>query len=299
MYHTQLGVLLRETLAEWWGDGAPRLAAALAFYTLFSFAPTLVIAIGVASMVFGEEAARGEIVAQIRGLVGDDGAKVIQTVLAYSRERSYFATVMGIAAALFGATAVFVALQDALNTVWGVMAKPGNEIKNFFKRRLVSFLMVLGIGVLLFASLVVSAGVSIVGAWFGGLASYLLQSIQFIFSFCLTTLLFGVIFKTLPDVRIAWKDVWVGAAATSLLFTIGKTLIGLYLGTSSIGSAYGAAGSFVILLVWVYYSAQVFFLGAEFTQVWARRHGSRILPDENAVRFAKVIQDRPVLVGPR
>jgi membrane protein len=288
--------IIVETFGEWWNDNAMQLAAALAFYTVFSFAPILLIAIAVASMVFGREAVRAEILYETRNMIGVAGAEVIHSILDQARRQSSLATVIGVATSLFGATAVFVALQDALNTVWEVEVKAGKTVEMFFKKRLLSFLIVLGIGILLLASLIVSAVLAAVTSYLKEslpIPPYALELIQFGISFVVVTILFAVIYKTLPDVTISWADVWTGAAVTSLLFTIGKTFLGIYLVKTTLGSAYGAAGSLVLLLLWVYYSAQIFFLGAEFTQVYARRRGSPIRPDKNAVRFKRTIQDGP------
>ncbi len=272
--------LVKATLSEWLEDNAFRLAAALAYYTVFSLAPLLVIVIAIAGFVFGEEAARGRIVDQMQGLVGPEGAQAVQTMLAASRRSGTgtVATVLGVITLLLGATGAFVELQSALNTVWDVPPREGSGLRGTVRDRLLSFALVLGIAFLLLVSLVVSAGLSAVGAFFGGalpVSAWVLQAANFVVSFAVITLLFAMIFKLLPDLAIAWRDVWVGAGVTSLLFAAGKWLIGLYLGTSGIASTYGAAGSLVILLVWVYYSALILFLGAEFTQVYAERYGSR------------------------
>lgn len=286
--------LLKETADEWFDDQASELAAALAFYTVFSLAPMLIILIAIASTILGGEAIRQTIISQFSDYVGYKGAKIIAVILEQARQKSNLATAVGLGTLLFGATAVFTELQDALNSIWEIRVKPGNFVKMFFRKRLMSFLMILGIGVLLLASLMVSAGLAAAVAYLGEAlpaASYVLELAQFTVSFTVITVLFAAIYKVLPDVKIQWSDVWIGAAVTSLLFTIGKTVIGVYLVRSTVGSAYGAAGSFVILLVWVYYSAQVFFLGAEFTQVYARWRGSPIVPDENAVRFTTAVHD--------
>ena len=287
--------LLKETADEWLEDRASELAAALAFYTVFSFAPILIIVIAVASTVLGGEAIRETIISQFSDYVGQKGASIIATILEQAKQKSHLATTIGLGTLLFGATAVFTELQDALNNIWAVKVKPGNFVKVFFRKRLVSFLMILGMGLLLLASLTLSAGLAAAANYLGEAlpaASYvLLEVAQFAASFAVTTVLFATAYKVLPDVEIGWADVWIGAVITSLLFTIGKTVIGIYLVKSTVGSAYGAAGSFVILLVWVYYSAQVFFLGAEFTQVYARWRGSPIVPGENAVRFTTTVHD--------
>ncbi len=280
--------LLKATFSEWSEDKASRLAAALAYYTVFSLAPLLIIAIAVAGMVFGQEAARGEIVAQIESVVGQQGAEAIQTMIAnagQSTDGGIIATVIGLATLIFAATGAFAQLQDALNTVWEVSPETGSGVLGMIRTRFLSFTMILGIGFLLLVSLVISAALSAIGGFFGNLLpgyDILWQGVNFLISFGVTTLLFAMIFKVLPDVDIAWSDVWVGALVTALLFTLGKFLIGLYLGRSSVSSTYGAAGSFVVVLLWVYYSAQILLLGAEFTQVYANRYGSRIRFSEGA-----------------
>ncbi len=284
--------LLRTTFQEWNEDKAPRLAAALAYYTAFSIAPLLIVAISIAGLVFGEEAVQGRIRYQIDGLVGSQAAGAIQEMLVnFNRpEAGTIATIIGLITLLLGAAGLFGQLQDALNTIWEVAPKPGGGILTMLRQRFISFTMVLGIGFLLMVSLVISALVTVIGDVFARYVpgqDFLLQAINFIISFAIITLLFALIYKILPDVKIAWRDVWLGAAVTSLLFVIGKLLIGLYLGNSTIGSAYGAAGSFVVLLVWIYYSAQVLLFGAEFTQVYARQHGSWVEPADNAVQVTE------------
>ncbi len=282
--------LLKETFTEWNTDKASRLAAALAYYTIFSLAPLLIIAIAIAGAVFGEEAARGEIVAQIQGLVGREGAQFIQTAIenASRPKTGSIASIISIVVLLFGASGLFAQLQDALNTIWEVQPKPGRGLVGIIRDRFLSFTMVLGVGFLLLVSLVLSAVLAGVVNFLGDMLpgiGFLLQLANFVLSFAVTTLLFALIYKVLPDVKIAWGDVWIGAIITSLLFSLGRLLLGLYLGNSSFGSTYGAAGSVVIILVWVYYAAQILFFGAEFTQVYASRFGSRIVPDENSVRL--------------
>lgn len=280
--------LLKETFSEWNKDKASRLAAALAYYTVFSLAPLLVIVIAIAGSVFGEEAARGEIVGQIQGLVGTDGAKFIETAIENANKPTTgsIASAISLGILLFGASGVFAELQDALNTVWEVQPKPERGLINIIRKRFLSFSMVLGIGFLLLVSLVTSAVLAAVVNYLGSALpglEFLWQIVNFIISFALTTVLFGLIYKVLPDVKITWNDVLIGAAITSLLFSIGRFLLGQYLGNSSFGSAYGAAGSLVVILAWIYYAAQILFFGAEFTQVYARRYGSQIVPDENAM----------------
>jgi membrane protein len=280
--------LVKETFSEWIDDKAPRLAAALAYYTLFSLAPLLIIAIGIAGMVFGEDAAQGRIMGEVQGMIGERGAAFLQEMLAASREpaHSVIATVVGVAVLLFGATGVFGQLQDAMNTIWEVQQSPGRGWRGIAMDRFLSFAMVLGTGFLLLVSLALSAAFAALGEYVGGVLPVpeaALQTVNFAVSFGLTAFLFALIFKVVPDAKIAWRDVWIGAVLTALLFSIGKLLIGIYLGKSSVASTFGAAASPVVLMVWIYYSAQILFLGAEFTQVYATRFGSRIRPARGAL----------------
>ena len=288
MFFKESWEVLKQTSSEWLEDNAARLGAALAFYSVLSLAPLLVIVLAIAAVVFGEEAARGQIVAQIEGMVGTEGARAIQDMIAHAQrpEAGVIATVLGVIMLLFGAAGVFGQLQDALNTIWEVQAKPGRGVWGFLKARYFSFAMVLGTGFLLLVSLVLSAALAALGKYMTDALPGLgpvWQVVNFGVSFGVVTLLFALIFKVVPDVKIAWKDVWIGAALTALLFTLGKFLLGLYLGRSSIGSAYGAAGSLVVLVVWIYYSAQILFFGAEFTQVYAKRYGLQIVPTKDAI----------------
>ncbi|MGG6296351.1 YihY/virulence factor BrkB family protein [Leptolyngbya sp. AN02str] len=284
--------LLKATYTEWTEDKVPRLAAALAYFTIFSLAPLLVIAISIAAFFFGEEAARGQVVGQIQGLLGPEGAEAIEAMIANANraEGGFVATIVGIVTLLLGASGVFGQLQDALNTIWEVAPKPGKGIANFIRSRFLSFGMVVVIGFLLLVSLVLSAVLAGIGTYFNGVMpgfAPLWELVNFVVSFGVITFLFALIYKVLPDVHITWGDVWTGAAVTALLFTIGRTLIGIYLGSAAIGSAYGAAGSLVIVLVWVFYSAQILLFGAEFTQVYARRYGSQIRPTSFAVSLSE------------
>jgi membrane protein len=271
--------LCKETVSEWLNHNAFRLAAALAYYTLFSMAPLLVVAVGIAGLVFGEEAVRGQIFDQLRGLVGDQSAAAVQTAVAAVAVKSsgVLASVIGIVTLLLGSSAVFVELQDALNGMWDAKPLPGTGVWTLARKRLVSLAMVVEIGFLLLVSLALSAILNLVGTYLGGILpvpAFVLETANFVISFLVTALLFGSIFKVLPDVPVNWSDVTIGALATAAMFTIGKSLIGIYLGRTVVASAYGAAGSLVILLLWIYYSALILFLGAEFTQVYARSRGS-------------------------
>ncbi|MCU0526523.1 MAG: YihY/virulence factor BrkB family protein [Elainella sp. Prado103] len=285
--------LIQETITEWNEDNVPLLAAALAYYTLFSLAPLLIIAIAIAGAVLGEEAAQGEIVRQVQGLVGQEGAIAIEAMIQNAQRPGSggtLATLIGIGLLLFGASGVFGQLQTALNTIWDVKAKPGQGIKSFIQARSLSFAMVLVIGFLLLVSLILSAVLAAITNFFNGfIAEYVFlgQLLNFVLSFGAITILFAAIYKFLPDVEVYWRNLWIGAAVTAFLFNIGKFLLGLYLGNSSVGSAYGAAGSLVVLLVWVFYSAQILLIGAEFTQVYSRYRGTPLKPTKHAVRIAR------------
>lgn len=274
--------LVRQTGTEFWGDNAMRLGAALAFYTALSLSPLLLIVISLAGLVFGQEAARGELVGQLRGLIGDDGAKTIETMLANSRQEGtgIWSTIVGLATLLVGATGVFSQLQDSLNAIWDDPgAKTSSGIWGAVKDRLLSFTMVCGMAFLLLVSLVFSALVHALNGtlqgWFPASVE-LVGTVNLALSALLTFLMFAMIFKVLPHTRPQWSDVWIGAGITAVLFTVGKFLIGVYLGRAAVGSTYGAAGSFVVLLVWLYYSSLIFLFGAEFTQVYAKLHGSGV-----------------------
>ena len=284
--------LLKITVTQWRQDQTSLMAAALAYYTVFSLAPLLIIVIAIAGTVFGEQAAKGELVAQIQGLIGKDGAELIQTAIENASQldpsQGPIPTLINITLLLSGATVIFGQLQTSLNKIWNVEPKPGNGIIDFLRQRLLSFSMVLIIAFLLLVSLVISTLLVIFGNYLRDLIpgfTYLWQALNFLISFGIVTLLFAMIFKILPDAKIAWKDVWMGAAITALLFEIGKFLLGFYLGHTSFASAYGAAGSLVIILTWVFYSAQILFLGAEFTQVYVRSYGKEIVPAEYAMRI--------------
>lgn len=288
--------LFKRAYEEWSADHVPRHAAALAYYTAFSIAPLLVVVIAVAGAVFGPDAVRGELDEQLRGIVGADAARAVQDMVrsATVSDTSVVATVLGIGALLFGATGVFVELQDSLNTIWEVKPKPGRGLHGIVRDRILTFGMVLTIAFLLMVSLVVSAALAGVGrfvsGWFGELA-WLWHLVDVVVSIGVLTLLFAALMKWLPDAQVEWRHVWVGALATSVLFTLGKTLLGMYLGRSSMTSVFGAAGSLVLILLWVYYSAQIFFFGAELTQVYAGNVEGAVPPAANAER-ARDLQDR-------
>jgi membrane protein len=272
---------LKGAAAAFIEDYAPSMGAALAYYTMFSIAPLLFLVIMLAGLIFGEEAASGEIFAQLRGLMGDEGALAIQTMVKSVKEPATGAigTVIGAIALLIGATTVFGELQSALDRIWRSPArKKTSGVWAMVQTRLLSFGMILGIGFLLIVSLIVSAALAALGKWWGpmlGAWETLAQVLNVAISFGLFTAAFALIYKFMPRVKIEWHDVWIGAAVTALLFSIGKFLIGLYIGKSAIASGFGAAGSIVVVLVWVYYSAQIFLFGAEFTWAYAHAFGSR------------------------
>ena len=279
--------LLSATYTKWTEDHAQGLGAALAFYAVFSLAPLLLIVIAIAGSVFGQEAAEGQIIGQIQGLVGEESATAIQSMIEEARKPAagIIATVLAIVMLLLGATGVFAQLQEALNTIWRVDETPREGIWKILKDRFISLMAVLGTGFLLLISLVISAGLSAVGTALEHslpFPEFLLQLINFFVSFAIVTVLFAMIYKLLPDISIQWSDVWIGAIITSLLFTIGKFLIGFYLGKSDVGIAYGGAGSLVVILIWVYYASQIFLFGAEFTAVYAESRGSRLAPSAHA-----------------
>lgn len=292
--------MVKQAGSEWIDQGVSRMGAALAFYTLFAIAPLFVIVLAMAGLWFGEEAARRELFRQVSGLVGSEGGEAIQALVSatHKPKTGAWATVIAVATLFVGATSVFVQLQDGINSIWGVRRLPGRGLRNFIKDRLLSFALIVRIGFLLLVSLVLSAGLSALGKFMSGLLpaqAILWQGINFVISFGVITLLFAMIFKVLPDVKIAWRDVWIGAILTALLFNLGKYLLGLYLGRSSITSAYGAAGSLVIVLLWVYYSSQILFFGAKFTQIYSTRNGSHLEPvsGAKAVALKELVSEQP------
>jgi membrane protein len=278
--------LFLQAYREWSEDCALRFSAALAYYSIFAMAPLVIIAISVAGLAFGEDAARGQIYQQIEWLIGHKAALEIQSVIQASSDRgkSTLGTVIGVITLIIGASGVFGQLKDALNSIWGVQLRPGKPWLSLIKDYLQDFSMVLGIGFLLLISLVISAALQALNRL---LATYLqlpgfIAPLTAVVSFLVLIVLFAAIFKVLPDVEISWQDVWIGATVTAILFTVGKYLIGLYLGSSSIGSSFGAAGALILILVWIYYSTTIFLFGAEFTKAYADQFGSGIHPSRNA-----------------
>jgi membrane protein len=282
-------LLIRDSAVAWNDDNIGGQGAALAYYTIFSLSPLLILVIVISSVGFGREAASGHLVSQIRGLIGTEGARFVQTMItnAYTSGSSVLAAVFSIVMLLLGASGVFVQLRDSLNAVWRVEQKPIGTIRSFLRTRVLSFAMILGIGFVLLVSLVLSAVLTAMSEYMGhGLALFagLVTLLDLLLSFAGITVVFALMFKFLPAAKVKWKDALVGAAATSLLFSIGKTLIGLYLGNGSVGSSFGAASSLVIIMLWTFYSSQIVLFGAELTRLYAMRYGSTIQPGENAVR---------------
>ena len=276
-------------LKAWWFDDALRLGASLAYYTLFAIAPILIVATAVAGMVFGAEAVRGEIVGQLDQLVGRDGALAVQALLegASQRREGILATVLGSAAFVVAATGAFLELHAALNTIWRVTPNPGANLSAFLLDRLRSFGLVVAIGFLLMVSLAGTAALAALSGWLARhspAVPVVWSLVNVLVSLGVTTALFALLYRFLPDVRLHWHDVMTGAFVTAVLFTAGQQLIGLYLGQSSVASSYGAAGSVMILLLWVYYSCQILLFGAEFTRVYADRRGVKPKPESFAMK---------------
>lgn len=266
-------------MQAWFDHGASSMGAAVAFYTIFSLAPLLLVLIAIAGLAVGADAAQSAIIFEFEELVGTNGAQAVRAVLkgTDSAGSGVISLSLGMLTIFIGATSVFAELQRNIDVIWGVSPDKQNGVWWFVKIRLLSFALIIGVGFLLIVSLVVSAGIAAMAAFWGSLFErweVLLQLLNAIVSFAVITALFALIYKVLPSVKIAWGDVWLGAAFTSLLFSIGKLAIGLYLGKSALSSSYGAAGAFVVLIVWVYYSAQIFFMGTEFTHLYATRYGS-------------------------
>ncbi len=290
--------MTRQTFTEWSNDKGGRLGAALSYYTVFSLAPLLLLVISIAGLAFGREAAEGRMFGTLAGLLGAETSRLIQaavTKASQSRSGGVLGTIAGIAILLAGATGVVIELQGAINTVWKVEPKPNRGIWGVVRTRMLSVAMILSLGFLLLVSLVVSAALAALSGWmrsaFGDIA-ILGWFIDAVVALGVISTMIALIYKILPDAEVAWRDVWVGAIATAVLFMIGKYLIGLYVGKASVGSAFGAAGSMAVLLVWIYYSAQIVLLGAEFTRVYANRVGAKVRPSKQAVP-AQVAARRP------
>ena len=290
----------RGAARAWWDDDCTRLGASLAYYTPFAIAPILLVATAIAGMVFGPDAARGEIVGQLDHLVGREGALAVQSLLegAARRRAGAIATLIGGITFLIASTGAFLELQVALNTIWRVKPRPGGHLYAFVIDRVRSFGLVVAIGFLLLVSLAVTAALAALNAWLFNLSpanALLWNIVNTLVAIVVTTGLFALLFRFLPDVRLRWRDVTTGAGVTAVLFTIGQQVIGLYLGQSTIALSYGAAASMMILLLWVYYSCQILLFGAEFTRVWAARHGTKVKPEEFAVKDPQAVKPKSAL----
>lgn len=302
-YVRRLGSLLKETALQWDEDQAARQAASLALYTLLSIAPLLIVSIKVAGVALGDEAARGQVSQEIGRLVGPQAGVAIEAMVNSAKQpgEGVISSLIGLAILLFGASGVFGELQAALNQIWEVKPRPDRGVLGFLKDRFFSFTMVMGVAFLLLVSLVVSAVLATFTEHFRDMIPYapLWWVLNLAIGLGITTVLFALIFKVIPDARIGWHDVWVGAFATAVLFSVGRILLSWYVGRSATVSPFGAAGSLVALIVWVYYSAQILFFGAEFTQVFATRYGSRIVPSANAMRIDESPSPRKAREGRR
>lgn len=305
----KFGELLRQTYEAWTADKAPRLGAALSYYTVFSLSPMLVVVLGMVSLFVDSNSAQQELARQIEGTVGKDAAGLVLSLLHSSSEggngKSLTATLIGFATVILGAGALFGQLQDSLNTIWGVQPKPNQGIMFMIRERFISFAMVLGVGFLLIVSLLASTAIAALSNWmqqsFLPGPAWIFEVINVLVGLAVGVLLFAAIYKVLPDVEIEWDDVWIGAAVTAVLFTIGKLALGWYLGRQSVDSTYGAASSLVLLLLWVYYASQILFFGAEFTKVYAAASGTHILPSVHAetIGGGNAAPPNPAVVQPR
>jgi membrane protein len=283
--------ILKTTVAAWNKHEAPRLGAALAFYTILSLSPLVIIVVALAGVIFSRSTAQAHILSQVQGMIGVEGGKAMESMLANAQKPAagILGTIVGLLSLLFGASGVFTELRSALNLIWEVNPENTSGVVALLRERFFSFGMVLSIGFLLLVSLVVSTILAAVGKFFGGLLpipSPVLAVLNFLLSYIGVAVLFGLIFRFVPEAKVRWVNVWLGALATALLFTIGKTLIGLYLGKSSLGSAYGAAGSVIVVIVWVYYSAQIFFFGAEFTRAYSEHRSAPAPGGSEAARHS-------------
>jgi membrane protein len=280
MNYKKLWRILRQTFSAWTKHDAPTLGAALAFYTILSLAPLVILAISMAALIFGRSAAQHELLGQVESMMGRQGSEAVKAMIEHAQKpaSSAFASIIAVITLLFGASGAFGALRSALNKVWDVQPKSDGGFWAAIKKNVFSFGMVLSVGFLLLVSLVLTAALGVLGKYFGGLLPMpesVLQIINFAVSLTGVSVLFALIFRYVPDVRMPWRGLWVGATVTALLFTIGKFLIGLYMGKAAVGSAYGAAGSLVVIIVWVYYSGIIFLFGAEFTMCWANAQNAQ------------------------
>jgi membrane protein len=291
--------LLKNTFQEFLDDNAIKLSASLSYYTIFSLPPLLIIIMSISSVFFGREAVTGRFFGQINGMVGNEAAHQIQETIKNIElsNSNAFAAIFGGIMLLIGASGVFAEIQSSINFIWGLKAKPDKGFVKFIKNRLMSFSMIASVGFLLLVSLMVNTVMDVINArllvYFPDSTIYLFYVVNIVILFATTTMLFSIIFKTLPDGNIAWKDALIGSSFTSLFFMIGKFAIGFYLGSSTVATVYGAAGSVIIILIWVYYSAIILYFGAEFTKVYANAHGSKIIPNDYAVAIKVEVTELP------
>lgn len=287
--------LLKDTFLEFTDDNAIKLSAALSYYTIFALPPLLIIIITICGFFFGEEAVTGQLYGQINRMVGDDAAIQIQEAIKNVQlaDSNIFVSIFGVVMLLIGASGVFAEIQSSINFIWGLKAKPNKGLKKFIQNRIMSFSMIVSVGFLMLVSLILNATLDVLNArlklYLPESTIYLFYVINLVIVFASITLLFAIIFRTLPDGIIKWKDAFIGASSTAVLFMVGKFAIGFYLGNSTIGSVYGAAGSVIVILVWVYYSAIILYFGAEFTKVYARSYGGEITPNAYSVKIKKEI----------
>lgn len=286
----ETGIILKETVKKWWSDRATQSAAAVAFYTIFSLAPLGIIVIGITGMILNEATVREQLINEVDAFIGPQGARLVRNSIQRLEQQGsgLTATVIGFVMIFFGATTIFAQLQAQLNMIWSVQAKPGKSVFSFIRSRLLSLGIILIMGFLLLVSLIIDTILSAMGSVIKNRipgVNGVLEVLNVFGSLFIVMILFSAIFKYLPDVKLQWRDVLLGGLLTAVLFTIGKSLIGLYLGRSAVVSAYGAAGSLVIILLWVYYSTQILFLGAEFTQVYATHRGHAMPPDDHAEKI--------------
>jgi membrane protein len=279
MNYQTIYFLFRETFDDWNEHEAPRLGAALAFYTILSLAPLVILAVAIAGLIFGHSTAQSQVLGEVERMIGRQGSEAVKGMIENAQEPTSctVASIIGVVTLLFGASGVFGELRTALNKMWDVKPNSEGGVWGTIRQRFFSFGIVLAVGFLLLVSLVINAALAATGKFFGGvlpIPEFLLSAINFVISLAGTTVLFALIFRHVPETKIRWRKIWVGATVTAFLFTIGKLLIGLYLGKAAVGSAYGAAGSLVVVIVWVYYSATIFFFGAEFTHVLDAGHKS-------------------------
>ena len=297
-------LILKATFSGFSDDKGPKLSASLAYTTIFSLGPLLLLMMSLASIFFGEQAVEGQIFGQLNGLIGDNAAKQVQEIIKNIRfsGKTNFALIASIVILLIGATSLFIEIQDSLNTIWKVKAKPKKGWLKFLQNRLLSSSLIVSLGFLLIVSLVINGAVDALGGllsrYFSSFTAIIISVINFIITFIIVSFLFAIIFKALPDVKIKWKDVRTGALFTAVLFIIGRFLIGLYIAKSGTGSTYGAAGSIIVILVWIYYTSMILYLGAEFTQVYTEAYGGRIQPSDYAVHIEQKEIEKDVAVLP-